>query len=122
MMFKKLFVHATVLFTLMICGTALAAELSKSDAETLLRFMGDENIVVAAVVNGLGTAGLGTVEGSNVATVIGYAERKGKAKEIKQSFMFDNDLGWFYYEIDLKRKRVRLWTADGYKVLRPIKK
>ncbi|MFC1489145.1 hypothetical protein ACFL6B_04780 [Thermodesulfobacteriota bacterium] len=121
-MLKKFFVHTTVLFTLITCGTALAAELSKSDAEKLLRIMGDESVVVAAVVNGLGAAGLGAVGGTNVATVIGYAERKGKAKEVKQSFMFDNDLGWFYYEVDLKRKRVRLWTADGYKVLRPIKR
>lgn len=35
------------------------------------------------------------------------------------TFYYDHDLGWFYGEIDLVNKRVRLWTVSGYKELKP---
>ena len=52
--------------------------------------------------------------------VIGYAEdRNGNPSQIQETFFYDNDLGWFYYEIDLNKRRMRLWTVQGYREMQP---
>jgi hypothetical protein len=101
-------------------GTQSAApELSKADATKLLEVMGDKNIVVAGVVNGIGGMGIGAFSSPSVAMVIAYAERDGIPQERTETFFYDKQLGWFHYEIDKNGRRVRLWTTTGYKELKP---
>ncbi len=98
---------------------AAAAELSKADAIKLLTSMGYNNIVVAGVVNGIGGLGMGAFSSPNVAIVIAYGEKEGTPTQIKETFFYDKDLGWFYSEIDTEGRRVRVWTTTGYKVFKP---
>lgn len=101
-------------------GTA-HAQLSRADAVRLITLLGDKNVVVAAVVAGVGRdpTTSSTFGADNVSLVIAYGERDGKPVERRLTFFYDNDLGWFYSEIDLVNRRVRLWTVSGYKELKP---
>jgi hypothetical protein len=99
-----------------------AAELSKVDSVKLLTSMGRKNIVVAAVIDGIGVMGLAAFSSPNAAFVTGYAEVDGKPTEINQTFFYDKEIGWFWSEVDTSHRRVRLWTTTGYKELRPAEK
>ena len=127
-------VHSAVaVVAFAIASLSNAADLSKSDAAKLLSSMGNKNVVVGAVVQGIGDGGFGAggigVGGGgdgfganssqSSALVIGYAERDGKPKSVRQTFLYDKDLGWFFSEVDIPGKRVRVWTVQGYKEFRP---
>ena len=102
-----------------LCGSSVAAELTKPDAVKLLYFMGYQNVICAAVVNGFGNMGSAALSSPNVAMVIAYGERDGQATRIDQTFFFDKDHGWIYIDIDVAGRRVRLWTTSGVKQLLP---
>lgn len=94
------------------------AQLSRADATKLLTLMGDTNVMVAGVVNGVGRDGGVSFGSPNAAMVIAYAVREGKPQERRITFYYDHDLGWFYTEIDPVGHRVRLWTLTGYKEIK----
>lgn len=103
------------------CSTPSSSpELSRVEAIKLLEAMGDTNIVIAAIVNGVGVAGLLPVSGPNVTFVSAYTERNGQAEKREQTFFHDKDLGWVLFEVDTQGRRVRLWTTTGYRELKPI--
>ena len=122
-----------ILLILLVIGLAgcssgvpsATAKLSKADAAQLLSSMGYETVVVATVVNGAVATHIGDsfytfgFGGPNMAYVKAYGERSGKPVEIVENFVFDQDLGWIYTQIDTQQRRVRLWTTSGYKDLRP---
>ncbi len=118
---KRLFYVVPVyLILLMALSTSslYAAELSKEDATKLLAHMGYKNIVIVSVINGIGVMGNHIFSCDRAALAIGYAEKE-YPEEIAERFLYDKDLGWFYYEVDKKNRRVRLWTVQGYRVIRP---
>jgi hypothetical protein len=95
---------------------AHSAELSKSDATLILSFMGCNPSRVAAVVNGIGPVGLfGGSSGGNSAQVLATCQRNGKATAEQYIFLYDNDIGWFFYEKNDNLAQIRLWTKSGYK-------
>jgi hypothetical protein len=101
-----------------------ASELSKSEATKLLTFMGYTNVVVAAVVNGVGMGGefAAPVGSPNCAFVIGYGEQHGERFAIRQTFLFDKEIGWFTSSPGLtanKKLVIKLWTVQGYRELGP---
>jgi hypothetical protein len=121
-----LIVLAATLAGLAGCSSSRAAsaaipELTKADATKLLGFMGYETVVVAAVINGVGTHQIVSFSSPNVALVFAYTERAGKPTDADavRTFFYDRELGWFYHEIDPGGHRVRLWTISGYKELKP---
>jgi hypothetical protein len=118
---KLLLTLCIALFSISAGGKSVhAAELSKAGAAKLLTLMGDDHVVVAAVIKGLGAPFGGfPVSSDSVALVIAYSQRGGVPKKVEQTFYYDSDLGWFYYEVDTDRRSVRLWTTSGYREMRP---
>ena len=114
--FKIALVSATICILLPVI--AFGAELSKSDATKLLIIMGYKNLAVAAVINGVGAMGIVAFSSPNVAMVIAYGEVIGdrilEGKKIRETFYYDKDIGWFYFEFAIPKKAVRLWTLKGY--------
>ena len=100
---------------------AAAADLTRAEATKLLGHMGLENIVIAGIVNGIISNGVDAPRAgsSHVATVFLYSEMNGKPANRTQIFFHDNEIGWFYQEINYDTKTVRLWTTSGYKELKP---
>jgi hypothetical protein len=98
-------------------SSASAAELSKEEAKKLLERMGDENVVIVAVVSGVGLLEILPLNGPNVAMVFAYRERKGKPTKKPETFLYDKDLGWFFSEF--RDKDVAAWTAAGFKTFKP---
>lgn len=111
----------TIFLTLLLLSGVAQAQLSRAHAVRLLTLLGDRDVVVAGVVNGMGRdPATGTIyAANNVAMVIAYTERNGRAMERHVTFFFDQDLGWFYSEVDTVNRVVRLWTTSGYRELRP---
>ena len=91
--------------------------LSRADAAKLLAYMNYKNVVIAGVVNGMGTNAQGSFSSANIATVYAYGELNGSANSIMQTFYYDSENGWFHYTVG--RDGVRLWTTSGYKELKP---
>ncbi len=83
--------------------------LEKVEAEKILLGMDYDRVVVVAVVKGIHQKGISSL---NCATVIGLGRRGGKDQEIVQSFFFDRDLGWFYFE--MTDGKMRIWNQIGY--------
>lgn len=114
--------RATKLFILLVAyllsAGAAWAQLSRADAAKLLVMMGDTNVVVGTVVNGVGREGSVTFGSPSAALVTAYAERNGQSFERRITFYYDRDVGWFYSEVDPAGHRVRLWTLYGYKELK----
>lgn len=106
-----------LVFAYCLCAGSALAQLTRSEAARLLASMGDRNVVVGAVVNGVGREGA-AFGSPNAALIIAYAERNGAPVERKVTVLFDQELGWFYSEIDIVGRRVRLWTLNGYKELK----
>jgi hypothetical protein len=99
------------------CQTAAAADLSRADAVKLLGLMNYKNVVIAGVVNGIGTNAQGSFSSPNIATVYAYGELNGNPNSIMQTFYYDSEIGWFHFAVG--RDGVRLWTPSGYKELKP---
>lgn len=87
--------------------------LTRSDAAKLLIHMDYSRVEIVAVVSGVHTKGVAAISCS---TVIALARREGKDCEIVQSFFYDRELGWFYYEFE--NARARIWTITGYRELK----
>jgi hypothetical protein len=82
----------------------------KADAVRTLLSMGYDRVKVIAIVDGVHQKRVATL---SAATVIGLGQRDGRECEIVQSFFYDRDLGWFYYEfVD---DQMRIWNRDGYR-------
>ena len=99
--------------TLLLAATLPAAveprSLDKAEAEKILLAMDYDRVVVVAIVEGVHQKGISSL---NCATVIGLGRRNAKDVEIVQSFYFDRELGWFYYE--LVPGKMRIWNQVGY--------
>ena len=98
---------------LAVSSAAFAAPpdpLDKSDAQRTLLAMGYDSVQVVAIVDGVHQKGVSSL---SCTTVIGLGRRDGKEQDIVQSFFYDRDLGWFYYELD--PSCMRIWNRDGYR-------
>lgn len=83
--------------------------LEKAEAEKILLGMDYDRVAVVAIVEGVHQKGNTSL---NCAVVIGLGRRNAKDVEIAQSFFFDRELGWFYYE--LVPGKMRIWNQLGY--------
>lgn len=87
--------------------------LAKEDAQKTLIAMGWDRVQVVAIVDGVHQQGVASL---SCATAIGLGRRDGHEQNFVQSFFYDRDLGWFYYESDAGR--LRLWNRDGYREIK----
>ena len=81
----------------------------KGDAQKTLVAMGYDRVQVVAVVDGVHQKGVASL---SCTTVIGLGRRDGCDREIVQSFFYDRDWGWFYFEA--ADNCMRIWNRDGY--------
>jgi hypothetical protein len=89
--------------------------LSKPQAEKLLALLGYEEIEVGAVIQHQSI-----LSGApSVSMVIAIGRSQGEIKKIEQTFYYDTESGWFFYQFDNPSNKLRMWTLDGYKELRP---
>jgi hypothetical protein len=104
------------------CGgvqsSASAAELSRSDVEKLLSNMGESDITIVAITNGIGMLGPTAVGSPNIALAIALGKfRNGVVIEKGWTFYYDKEIGWFYSEVhsvdDSKDHTVDLWTTTA---------
>lgn len=86
----------------------------KADAVRTLISMGYERVKVIAIVDGVHTKKVASL---SCATVIGLGQRDNRDEEIVQSFFYDRDLGWFYYET--VNGIMRIWNREGYREVKP---
>jgi hypothetical protein len=96
---------------------ALAADppaLRRPDAKKVLEAMEWRDITIVTVQQGIN--GKGTVA-PIFAHVVALGTRDGKHQHISQTMYYDEDFGWFYYE--LRETSVRMWTKDGYREIKP---
>jgi hypothetical protein len=106
-----------LVFLLLAACFVSAAEpepLEKADAAMILQAMDWERVQVVAIVNGVHQKGVGSLA---CATVIGLGRRDGGDREIVQSFFYDRDLGWFFFET--AQGKMRIWNRDGYREVKP---
>ncbi len=108
------------MFLVSLAPMALGAQpkpLDKESAAKLLGYMGYTKVSVAAVVQGIGGKGIAVFSSDAVAMVIAVGVRNDRETEINESFLYDNELGWFCYEfkMDHGRVTVRQWTTAGYR-------
>ena len=96
--------------------------LSRGDAEKLLSHMGYKNAKVVAIVQGTSVQGA-QFFGSNTATVISLSVRDKGVQSGVDTFYYDEQVVWFYFEWReggplngyKNYDHFRLWATDGYK-------
>ncbi len=107
----------SLLFVLLLPHLACALEpapLEKDDAVRTLLAMGYDRVKVVAIVDGVHQKKVASLL---CTTVIGLGRRDGCDQEIVQSFFYDRDLGWFYFET--VEGRMRIWNRDGFQEFKP---
>lgn len=110
--FKIALVTATICVFFPII--AFGAELSKSDATTILTNMGYKNLNLVAVINGIGAMGMGAFSSPNTAMAIGYAEQGGKGTAFHETFFYDKDIGWFFFQTNDASTTMKVWATKGF--------
>lgn len=96
-----------------------AKRLDKATAARIISSMGYQNVTIGAVLEGVGEMGMGGSE--NTAVVLAVGIRNGQSQKIQQSYYYDADLGWFFFEYQdiAEGKHLVVWTASGVKSIRP---
>lgn len=111
----RLFLSLSLAFLLPRLACALEpVPLAKDDAVRTLLAMGYDRVKVVAIVDGVHQKKVASL---SCATVIGLGRRDGCDQEIVQSFFYDRDLGWFYFET--VEGRMRIWNRDGFQEFKP---
>jgi hypothetical protein len=105
------------LTVLILSVSAIAADpppFRKTDAKQLLELMEWREITIVTIHQGVNAKG-------NVApiyaTIVAMGTRDSKHQQISQTVYYDDEYGWFFYE--LGEMSARLWTKDGYREIKP---
>jgi hypothetical protein len=102
---------------LILTTAAIAAEppaLRRPDAKKVLEAMEWRDITIVTIQQGINGKG---VVAPIFAHVVALGTRDGKHQHITQSMFYDEEYGWFFYE--LGEKSVRMWTKEGFKEIKP---
>jgi hypothetical protein len=103
-----------LLFTL--TSTVFAADpplLRRNDAKKILENMEWKDVNIVTIQQGVNTKG---VVAPIYATIVALGNRDSKNQQITQNVSFDEEHGWFFYE--LTEKGARLWNKEGYREMR----
>jgi hypothetical protein len=105
------------LTVLLFSVSAIAADpppFRKTDAKRLLELMEWKEVTIITIHQGVNAKG-------NVApiyaTIVALANRDSRNQQVTQTVYYDDEYGWFFYE--LGEKSARLWTKDGYREIKP---
>ncbi len=109
--------HRALIILLTLASSLFATDpppLRKVEAQKLLEIMEWREVNIVTIQQGINTKG-------NVApiyaTIVALATRDGKHQQVLQNVWYDDEHGWFYYE--LTDKTARIWSRDGYKEIKP---
>ena len=119
MKFAKSFYLSTMLLAVPT-SEVFAYDLTKQEASQILNYMGCNPARVVSVVNGVGGIGMGTFSSPNVAYVLVACQLNKNPAAEQYSFLYDDDLGWFYQEVHSDPPvSIRIWTKTGFKQFAP---
>jgi hypothetical protein len=105
------------LVTLFFTVSAFAADpppVRKTDAKRVLEMMKFTEVTIITVQQGIDSKGK---TAPIYANVVAFGTRDAKHHVINQTLYYDEDLGWFYFEV--YEKLARLWTKDRYQEIKP---
>ena len=88
--------------------------LRKADAKKILEFMEWREVTVITVQQGINAKGCAA---PIFAHVVGLGKRDSNHQQISQTFFYDEEYGWFFYE--MSDKSARIWNKDGYREVKP---
>lgn len=106
-----------LLFTLTLVSTLFAGDpppLRRADAQRLLENMEWHEVNIVAIQQGVNNRG---VVAPIYATIVALATRDSKHQQVLQNVYYDEERGWFFYE--LTEKGARIWTKERYIELKP---
>jgi hypothetical protein len=106
-----------LLALLFLASTALAFDpppLEKGDAKKILEFMEWREVNILVIQQGVDLKG---AVAPIYATIVGLGKRDSRHQQIKQTLLYDKDLGWYHLEI--LEKGARIWNKDGYREVKP---
>ena len=110
--------HLRALFILLLLVSTSLADtpppLRKPDAKRILELMEWREITIITVHQGVNSKG--TVA-PIYATVLALGTRDSRHQQINQTLYYDDEYGWFFYE--LGEKSARIWTKEGYREVKP---
>ena len=105
------------LAVLLLSIPAIAADpppFRKTDAKRLLEYMEWKEVTIVTIHQGVNAKG---VVAPIYATIVALATRDSRNQQVTQTVYYDDEYGWFFYE--LGEKSARLWTKDGYREIKP---
>ncbi len=110
--------HLRALFVLLILASTSFADtpppLRKPDAKRILELMEWREVTIITVHQGVNSKGtVAPIYG----TVVALGTRDGRHQQINQTLYYDDEYGWFFYE--LGEKSARIWTKEGYREVKP---
>lgn len=106
----RLLLAALAIFV--FCSRANASDLTRDQAKQILAYMGCADAQISVLTNGVAPGGLAVTAGQGVAFVGAVCNRNGKDVSEEHTFIYDNELGWMYYE--KHGDTIRRWTLKGY--------
>ncbi len=109
--------NRALILLLTLVSTVFAGDpppLRKPDAQRLLENMDWREVNIVTVQQGINSRG--TVA-PIYAVIVALGTRDSKHQQISQNVYYDDEYGWFYYE--LGSKSARIWTKEGYKEIKP---
>ena len=110
--------HLRALFVLLLLATtSIAADpppLRKPDAKRILELMEWRDVTIITVHQGVNAKG---VVAPIYATVVALGTRDSRNQSINQTLYYDDEYGWFFYEMG--EKSARIWTKEGYREVKP---
>ena len=103
--------------TVILAATTFAADppaLRRPDAKKVLEAMEWREVTIVTIQQGINGKG---VVAPIFAHVVALGTRDTKHQHISQTMYYDEDIGWFYFE--LRETSVRMWTKEGYREVKP---
>jgi hypothetical protein len=109
--------NRALILLLTLVSTVLASDpppLRRADAQHLLEIMEWREVNIVTVQQGINNKG---VVAPIYATIVAVATRDSKHQQVFQNVYYDEERGWFFYE--LTNQGARVWCKDGYKEIKP---
>jgi len=88
--------------------------MEKEGARITLESMGWKEVTVVAMLQGVDDKGAAA---PIYGTVIALGTKDGRHQGIRQTLYYDQQYGWFIYE--LGDKKARIWSKAGYQEVQP---
>jgi hypothetical protein len=106
-----------LIVTLVLTVSAFATEpppCRKTDAKRILEMMKWTEVTIVTIQQGINSKGQ---VAPIYANVVAFGTRDSQKQAINQTLFYDEDYGWFYFE--MYDKYARIWTKDRFQEIKP---